>query len=62
MTSKENKRDHFIRKAREARELAERMTDPWVKKSMEEIAEGYEHLAERATEDEGGETGRSSDL
>jgi hypothetical protein len=45
-----NDPEHWHQRAAEARELADKITDPEGKKGMLEIAEKYEHLASRAVE------------
>jgi hypothetical protein len=42
--------EHWRERAEEARTLAEKMSNVRLKRAMLEIAEGYEHLAERAAE------------
>jgi hypothetical protein len=62
MTVKESRRETLIRKAREAREQAAGANDPWVRQSLEEIARGYEVLAEKEPDDESGESGADADV
>jgi hypothetical protein len=44
--------DYYIRKSKEAREHADSLTDPWLKRSMDEIAYGYWLLAAKVVKDE----------
>ena len=50
MPSLHNDREHWRKRAREARALAEKMTDVVGKKAMMEVAEKYDEVAARATE------------
>jgi len=45
-----NDPEHWRIRAKEARTLAEKMTDPMGKAAMTEIAEQYDRLAKRALE------------
>jgi hypothetical protein len=49
-----NDPDHWRDRAKEARDMAEDMTDPVSKQKMLDVASNYEHLAKRA---EGRRTG-----
>lgn len=48
MTSRTNDPEHWRARADEARAVAEMMSNEETRMSMLKIAEGYEHLAERA--------------
>jgi hypothetical protein len=48
MVSSLNVPDHWHQRAIEAREQAEKLTDPEAKRLMLEVAETYEKLAKRA--------------
>jgi hypothetical protein len=43
--------EEYLRKAHEVQDRAAALTDPWLKRSMEEIANGYRLMAERAAKD-----------
>jgi len=45
MGPKENRKDYFLKKAREAREGAKTTDDAWLKEMLEEVAAHYEALA-----------------
>jgi hypothetical protein len=47
-TSSINDPEHWLQRAREARTLADQMSDEVSKETMLKIAADYEHLAERA--------------
>jgi hypothetical protein len=47
MTIEESPMERFLRRAREARQRAATTSDPFVRKSMDEIAEAFEALAEK---------------
>jgi hypothetical protein len=44
--------DYYIRKSKEAQEQADALTDPWLRKSMEDIAYGYWLLANKVVKDD----------
>ena len=50
MPSLHNDPEHWRKRAKEARALAEKMTDAVSKKAMMEVAEKYDEVAARATE------------
>jgi hypothetical protein len=43
---------YYIRKANEMQQHADVVSDPWLKRSLEDIANGYRLLAERMDKDE----------
>jgi len=62
MTTKESRMEMLIRKAGGAREQAVQINDPWIRKSLEEIARGYEVLAEKEAERQERGKGETSNL
>lgn len=52
MDSKETRRNHFLSKAREAREHAEMAGPAWAKELLQEIARGFEQLAAKEEGDQ----------
>jgi hypothetical protein len=61
MTTKESRRQKLIRKAKEAREQATQTDEPWVRQMLEEIASGYDVLAEKELDSENDENGDAAD-
>ncbi len=54
MTGKAFSPDYLIGKAKEARQRAEETSNPRIKRLLEEVAEGFELLAEKAVDGEDG--------
>jgi hypothetical protein len=62
MTTEDSRRQTLIRKAKEAREQAAQTDDPWVRQMLEEIASGYDVLAEKGLDSESNENGDAADV
>jgi len=39
--------ERYMRRARDVRQIAEKMTDQYGRKALEEVAEGYDRMAEQ---------------
>jgi hypothetical protein len=62
MTTEDSRRQTLIRKAKEARERAAQTDDRWVRHMLEEIASGYDVLAEKQLDSESDENGDTADV